>query len=237
MPCINITIQGKPVNILVDTGSCMNITLEPTFKEIQPDVQLQPASNKVYAFGNNEPLVVAGKFTASIRYNQRETTTTFLVTCCSDTALLSYATASELDIIKISANNMSTRSDVIKEKYKDLFMGIGKLKGVQVKLHKDKSMAPITQPHRRIPYHMHARTKKELSRLLELDIIEPVGDEPTPWVLPIHVVQKPHNKEKIRICIDMRAANKAIKRERHITPTIDDVITELMVPKCFPPWI
>ena len=88
-------------------------------------------------------------------------------------------------------------------------------------------MTPITRPHRRIPYHVRAQTKKELSRLLELDIIEPVGDEPTPWVSPIHIVQKPHNPEKIRICIDMRAANKAIKRERHITPTIDDVITEL----------
>ena len=109
----------------------MNIIPEPTFKEIQPDVQLQPASNKVYAFGNNEPLAVAGKFTASVRYTQRQTTTSFLVTRCGDTALLSYATASELDIylIKISANDMSTRSDVIKEKYKDLFTGIGKAEG------------------------------------------------------------------------------------------------------------
>ena len=151
MPCVNISIQGKPVNILVDTGSCMNVIPEPTFKEIQPDARLQPASNKIYAFGNNEPLVVAGKFTTSVRYNQCQTMTSFLVTCSGDTALLSYATASELDIIKISANNVSTRSDVIKEKYKDLFMGIGKLKRVQVKLHEDKSMTPVTQPHRRIP--------------------------------------------------------------------------------------
>ena len=157
MPGVNITIQGKPLNILVDTGSCMNIIPEPTFKEIQPDVQLQPASNKVYAFDNNEPLAVAGKFTASVRYNQRQTTTSFLVTRRGDTALLSYATASELDIIKISGNNVSTRSDVIKEKYKDLFMGIGKLKGVQVKLHEDKSVTPVTQPHLRIPYHVRAR--------------------------------------------------------------------------------
>ena len=210
MPCVNITIQGKPVNILVDTGSCMKIIPEPTFEEIKPDVRLQPASNKVYAFGNNEPLAVAEKFTASVRYNQRQTTTSFLVTRCGDTALLSYATASELDIIKISANNVSTHSDVIKERYKDLFMSIGKLKGVQVKSHEDKSVTPVPQPHRRIPYHVRAQTKKELSRLLELDIIEPVGDEPTPWVSLIHIVQKSHNPEKIRICVDMRAANKAI---------------------------
>ena len=74
---------------------------------------------------------------------------------------------------------------------------------------------------------MRAQTKEELSRLLELDIIELVGDEPTPWISRIHIVQKSHNPEKIRICVDMRAANKAINRERHITPTIDDVITEL----------
>ena len=37
------------------------------------------------------------------------------------------------------------------------------------------------------------------------------------------------SKEKWRylICVDMRKANEAIKRERHITPTIDDIISKL----------
>ena len=34
-------------------------------------------------------------------------------------------------------------------------------------------------------------------------------------------------QNKIRICIDMRAANKAIKRKRHLTPTLNELKTIL----------
>ncbi|KAK9710149.1 Reverse transcriptase (RNA-dependent DNA polymerase) [Popillia japonica] len=61
---------------------------------------------------------------------------------------------------------------------------------------------------------------------MEEDIIEKASG-PTPWVSPIVIVPKSHNKEEIRICVDMRAANTAIKRTRHVTPTTDDIIAEL----------
>ena len=50
------------------------------------------------------------------------------------------------------------------------------------------------------------------------------ADGPTPWVSPIVVVPK-KDQNKIRICIDMRAANKAIKRTRHPTPTLNELKT------------
>ena len=41
------------------------------------------------------------------------------------------------------------------------------------------------------------------------------------------------NPNDIRLCIDMREANVAIKRERHDTPTIDEIIAELNGAKIF----
>lgn len=38
---------------------------------------------------------------------------------------------------------------------------------------------------------------------------------------------KPKDPDKVRICVDMSKANTAIERERHITPTVDDIIHEL----------
>ena len=58
-------------------------------------------------------------------------------------------------------------------------------------------------------------------------MIEKVTDGPTPWISPIVVAPKPKTPEEIRICVDMRLPNKAIKRERHFTPTFDDVIADL----------
>jgi hypothetical protein len=66
----------------------------------------------------------------------------------------------------------------------------------------------------------------------DADIIERV-EGPTPWVSPIVVVPKPHNPREVRICVDMRQPNKAIGRERHISPTIDDIISELGQAKVF----
>ena len=97
--------------------------------------------------------------------------------------------------------------------YSGLFEGIGKLKDKEIKLHIDESVSPVAQPHRRIPFHMRDKVEKELQRLEQLDVIETV-DGPTEWVSPIVVVQKKNGK--IRLCVDMRQANKAMKRERHI---------------------
>ena len=58
----------------------------------------------------------------------------------------------------------------------------------------------------------------------KLDIIEKVHGPPD-WVSPIVITSKKNGD--IRICVDMQRANEAIKRERHITPTDDDITSKL----------
>ena len=81
-------------------------------------------------------------------------------------------------------------------------------------------MNPVVQPQRRIPYHMKKAVSKELKKLTEQSIIEKVVDQPTPWVSPIVCI--PNKEGGTCICVDMREANSAIKRERHIMPTLND---------------
>ena len=100
------------------------------------------------------------------------------------------------------------------------------MKDFQVELHIDSSVPPVTQPHRRIPFHLRKKLDAELDKLERQGIIEPV-DGPTPWVSPLVVTPKPKNPNQIRVCVDMRQPNRAILRERHITPTIDDLIHDL----------
>jgi hypothetical protein len=121
----------------------------------------------------------------------------------------------------------------IVDKYKGVFSDdIGKIKGVQVKLHIDPTVKPIQQSHRRIPFGLRDKVEKEIERMLTMDIIEPVYG-PTPWISPIVPVEKPEKPDKIRICVDGREANRAIQRERHITPTVDEVTYDLNGSKIF----
>ena len=60
--------------------------------------------------------------------------------------------------------------------------------------------------------------------LEELDIIETV-DGPTPWISPIVVVTK--KSGEVHIFVDMREANQAVKRKKHLMPSIDNLVADL----------
>lgn len=113
-------------------------------------------------------------------------------------------------------------ADELVESHPELSEGIGKLKDFQVKLH----IKPTCHPHQHMPFHIRQKVEDELQKLEADAIIEEVTG-PTPWVSPIVAPPKPQDPDKVRICLDMRLANTAIERERHITPTMDDMIHEL----------
>ena len=83
-----------------------------------------------------------------------------------------------------------------------------------------QSVPPVAQPHRRIPFHMRKKVEQELENLEKQGIIEKV-EGPTPWVSPL--VATPKKNGDACICVDMRRANQAIQRERHPSPTVDDL--------------
>jgi len=61
-------------------------------------------------------------------------------------------------------------------------------------------------------------------------IIEPVT-KPSAWISALLVVRKPNGK--VRICIDPKPLNKALKRSEYPMPTIDDVLPQLTKAKVY----
>ena len=77
---------------------------------------------------------------------------------------------------------------------------------------------------RHVPFALWDRQKAELENEESLGVIMKV-DEPTDLVNSIMIVERKNGS--LRICLDPRDLNKALKRERYPCPTVDDVAAKL----------
>ena len=84
---------------------------------------------------------------------------------------------------------------------------------------------------RRVPFPTLNKVKAELDRLEKADIIHPI-EEPTDWCAPIVPVLK-KDGSSVRITIDFKELNKAIKRELYQIPTLEDLLQRLNGAKIF----
>ena len=231
MPKVKAKINDIPITMIVDTGASLDIIDEVTFHQLQQktDIQLGRASTKLFAYGSDEQLQLLGKFTTVVETSRKLTPACLHVVKGNFGSLMSYKTASALDLVRVEINTVQKNDNVLvtvddlEQKYPSLFRGIGKLKNFEVKLHTDKNVQPVAQAARRIPFHLRKRVATTLRDLESQGIIEPVSvGTSTPWVSPVVII--PKNDDTVRLCVDMRMPNRAIKRERYPSPTVDDLI-------------
>lgn len=115
---------------------------------------------KIFPYGSDIPIKVSGKFTAEIFHKK-----CYTVAENSEDTLLSCTATTELGLVQIinsisrelplyCKHSKSLYEEQIIYKYSDRFICIGKLKGVQCTLHRDKSVKSVVQPHRRLPFHL-----------------------------------------------------------------------------------
>ncbi|XP_064469571.1 uncharacterized protein K02A2.6-like [Ornithodoros turicata] len=223
-PQVALTVNGTTLMFTIDTGASVSVISRDTFCQLRGKPEIKKSNTRVYAFGSQQPLPIIGKICATLSYKDKTSTEDIFIIEKSVSSILSFTAATNLDLIKVAYTVDKSQSPLVQ--FPSICSGVGKLKNFQVHLQIDKEVAPVAQPYRRVPFALRKKVEAELDRLLALDIIE-VAEGATPWVSPIVIVPKPRNPEEIRLCLDMRCANKAIVRERHVCPTVDDIITTL----------
>jgi hypothetical protein len=80
------------------------------------------------------------------------------------------------------------------------------------------------------PDSLRDKVKREIEQMEKLNIIRRV-DEPTEWINSMVVVPKPNGE--VRICLDPRDLNFAVKREHCQMPTLDETTSQLASAKYF----
>ena len=235
LPRFDILIgrSKQKLNVLADSGATVNLISEQTYRKMDPKPRLEKSSAKIYAYGGAEPISVCGQFKTFLHANDLTCKTTIQVVEGAENPILSWETSKQLKLLNAGKETVNAipchaatgSATQIPDEYPQLFEGLGHLQNTVIKLHIDDQVHPIAQRPRRTPFHVRKQVEEQIRKDEELGVIEKATG-PTPWISPIVVVPK-KDPGKIRVCVDMRAANTAIKRERHATPTLDELKTML----------
>jgi len=222
---VPVMVGNLKTEMCVDSGAGVNIANSELCKKMRRrGCVLEATKKKLFAYGSKTPLNVQGKFKTTVTCGTQTVEAVFIYVPGDGHSLLGRNTASELGVLKIGINVIGSDSEQLEEEFKDCFEGVGKLKDFQLKLHIDSSVRPVAQPTRRVPFHMRKQVEQKIKELLDLDVIEEVKG-PSPWVSPLVVV--PKSSTDIRICVDMRLANRAVIRERHPIPTMEEILHDM----------
>ncbi len=243
----NLEIDSKLVKFQVDSGATCNIISR---NDLPSSTKVQPNHVNLRMY-NGTKLEAVGTATVHLRNpkNSKRYRGTFIVVPEERVPLIGSKSAQQMNFIKVLQENLFSATEensnpeppvlhttpplsreAVLEEFKDVFMDTpGTLQGSQ-KLEIDPDVTPVRQPLRRIPHALKKDLKRELTNLEELGVIVPV-DTPTDWVSSLLVVKKPSGR--LRICIDPKPLNKALKRCHYPLPVMEDILPEIAEAKVF----
>ena len=211
----------------VYTGAQANILPLRIYQQMDlPENSLKPSTTTLVSYtGTSIPQ--HGICSLSCTFKGETEVTDFFVTEAPGPAIIGLLSFEEFGIVTLSCkitkelSRIKETADLIRQ-YPEYFQGIGKFVG-QYHVTVDPAVSPVVHPPRRVPFKMKEEIKQELLEMEQQGIITPVREgEPTAWVNSLVYHCKPSGK--IRVCLDPKDLNKAILRDHHVTPTLEDIL-------------
>lgn len=212
-----IQIEKHKVSLKIDTGAQCNVLSLETYKRTSKQ-PLSKSHSKLVSFGGHR-IKPCGKATLTCEHKNRFTVIEFeVVEGCQN--LLGLKTSTELGLVK----RVDAISEDLVANHQDVFKGLGCITGVTHRIKINPCHTPVVHPPRRVPAAKRQKVREELERMEQLGVIRRI-QEPTEWVNSMVTATKKNGR--LRICIDPRDLNKAIKREHYPLPTIEEVLTRI----------
>ena len=227
---IDVEINGKQVKMMIDTGCARTLVPKNWFKE-NIDCPIRHSSAKFTAFGGGE-LKCLGTFDARLRCKNQEITEPVFVIDVDGPPLLGRSAIQAFNLVKIHAvgEGQVNQKECILHEYADVFKEeLGVLKDYEYDIKINNEVPPKVQRQRPVPAPLELRLKEEIERMINEDVIEEASG--ASWISPVHVVYKGNGE--LRICVDLREANRAVIRERFPIPRIQDLLRQLNSAKLF----
>jgi len=226
----NIVLNDTAVSFKLDTGADANCLPNTLWCRLFPGQTLAASSHTLRAFGGDhiKPLGIA-----TVKANCPATAVTlqtkFYVTDADVTPILGRVSCELFRLVQrtpsvcqVSQEKLLT-VEMLSDMYQDVFTGLGEYEQ-PYHITLDPSIPPVIQRNRKVPFAKLPMLQTALENLEKQGVIAPV-DKPTDWVHNLVITEKKNGS--VRLCLDPKPLNKAIKRERHSIPTVDDVLYKL----------
>ena len=143
---------------------------------------------------------------------------------------------SEVDQVKRTtkeSKEIEKVMDKMVEEYQDIFGGVGKYNGPEIKIQIRDNISPVIQPRRKTPLHYIQPLEDHLKELLEEDVIEGplVEEEEGTWISNLVItdkkwdgVAKPEGERvQIRANLDCRELNEHVYQTHEPIPTSEEL--------------
>ena len=238
--------QVSKMKCKVDTGAQGNVLPMRTFKNMFPSLIspkgpvhgniLQKRPHVQLNAYNGTEINQHGSVNLKLRYgNDTWHETEFFVADTPGSIILGKDASQLLNIITVNTvaeltlrvSDIGTNAKPITDTstlvntYPDRFTGIGKFPG---KFHIDvkPDVTPVVNAPRKYPIHLKDEIQAELDKMTKLGVIEPIPEnESTEWLNSLAFSRK--ESGSLRVCLDPRNLNTAIKRTYHRAPTVEEI--------------
>ena len=259
---VTIQIGGQAVEIKADTGAEATVIPYHLYEKITKK-PLQQIQQPLKGWLATKPVHPRGCVRLPTRYKNRQMDLLYLVVDGNFTPLLGCDACLDLEVLKFMnlqlidspepdratpkpqgacEDQTMFQKDSVLCGYQDCFSDKPGQLPNKVHLEVDTSVPPVVHPPRKIPVAMLEPAREKLKEMEEAGIIVK-EDEPTPWVSSMLVIDKrkvndkrkdtPPSKDDVRICIDPRDLNKALKRPHYPMVTVEEVANRLAGAKSF----
>ncbi len=245
-------LNNQEERFQIDSGATVNVMSENTCKKLYgSDCKLDNTNVTLVMYNKAEEKPLGKKRVRVVNpKNNKGYSVEFMIVKGDCKSLLGARACQQMQLISVNRENIKVveapvmdkpqkSSSVdqvrglteaqIKSQFPEIFKGEGKLEG-ELHLTIDPSVQPVQLPTRKVPLAVRDNLKKELDRLTDIGVIAPV-DVPTDWISATVVTQKKDGR--VRLCIDPKPLNSALKRNHYPMPTIEDILPELSQARYF----
>jgi len=216
--------KSTSVRFKIDSGAEVNVLPLRVYEgEMYMIGPLRPPKKQLFAYGG-KCLDVKGTVNLECRFGEKSSMPEFHIVDTISVPILGLQTSIDLGLIQLAytLESACNRDQVLAE-YGDVFKGVGLFPG-KCTIHVDPKAVPVVHAPRKVPLTIRDKLKAELDKMERDDVIARVTD-PTDWVNSLVIVEKANGG--LRICLDPRDLNKAIKRPHYPSKTLEDVMHKM----------